>query len=172
MPLTGATSHGRWMAPLREWLIGKPIGGDDLQRGLTTATAERSKQWRPVMTTTFKKSIIAAMGGLFLATNFAGAATAGPMYKPGKLGNFKAAGPIGPKPHYPKPYYPKPHYPKPYHPGYGGVGLGVGLGLGALAVGAAVASGAAYAEEECTIVRRRIMDDEGNVYVRRVQVCE
>lgn len=103
---------------------------------------------------TFKKSIVAAMGGLFLATGFAGAASAKTVYfKPG----YVKAGPVV-----------KTWHPKPYHPGY----VGVGLGLGALAVGAAVASGAAYAAEECYIVRRPVSDVYGNVFIRRVQVCE
>lgn len=96
---------------------------------------------------TFKKSIVAAMGGLFLATGFAGAASAKTVYL---------------KPGYVKSWH------KPYHPGY----VGVGLGLGALAVGAAVASGAAYAAEECYIVRRPVSDIYGNVFIRRVRVCE
>lgn len=113
------------------------------------------------MTTRFQKSIIAAMGGLFLAGGLAGAASAKTIYlKPGYA-----------KPGYVKPFYPKPYYPKPYHPGY----VGVGLGLGALAVGAAAASaasGAVYADEECYIVRRRVVDAYGNVFIRRVPVCE
>lgn len=109
------------------------------------------------MTTSFKKSILAAMGGLVLAAGFSANASAKVIYlKPGYA-----------KPGYIK-YGPKPWYPKPYHPGY----VGVGLGLGALAVGAAAASGAAYADEACYTVRRRVVDDYGNLYIRRVQVCE
>ncbi len=106
--------------------------------------------------TIIKTSIIAAMGGHFLAAGFAGTASAKTIYL---------------KPGYVKPGYVKPWSPKPYHPGY----VGVGLGLGALAVGAAAASGATgtvYADEECYMVRRRVVDGYGNVYVRRVQVCE
>jgi len=99
----------------------------------------------------FTKSILAAMGGVFLATGMSGAASAKTLYlKPG----YVKVGPIA------KPWH------RPYHPGY----VGVGLGLGALAAGAAIASGA-YAEE-CFIVRRPVTDIYGNVYVRRVRVCE
>ena len=50
--------------------------------------------------------------------------------------------------------------------GYGGIVLG-GLALGALAAGAAAA-----ADEDCYLESRRVVDEDGNVYVRRVRVCE
>lgn len=61
-----------------------------------------------------------------------------------------------------------------YHHG-GAVAAGV---IGGLALGAAAASAAAqpvYAPAyagDCYFVRRAISDDFGNVYVRRVRVCE
>ncbi len=65
---------------------------------------------------------------------------------------------------------------KPFHGhghhgfGHGGVVLG-GLALGAVVVGTAVA---ATTEEtyECVVKIRRTYDDFGNVYVRRVRVCD
>lgn len=63
----------------------------------------------------------------------------------------------------------KPMYLKSNHShgvGYGGVVLG-GLALGALAAGAAAA-----ADGECYLESRRVIDDFGNVYFRRVRVCE
>ncbi|MFJ7437787.1 hypothetical protein ACIQW5_09045 [Methylorubrum thiocyanatum] len=65
---------------------------------------------------------------------------------------------------------------KPFHRhghhgfGHGGVVLG-GLALGAVVVGTAVA---ATSEEtyECVVKVRRTYDDFGNVYVRRVRVCD
>ena len=53
-----------------------------------------------------------------------------------------------------------------YGMGYGGVVLG-GLALGALAAGAAAA-----AEGDCYLESRRVVDEYGNVYVRRIRVCE
>jgi hypothetical protein len=50
--------------------------------------------------------------------------------------------------------------------GYGGVVLG-GLALGALAAGAAAA-----ADGDCYLESRRVVDEFGNVYFRRVRVCE
>lgn len=50
--------------------------------------------------------------------------------------------------------------------GYGGIVLG-GLALGALAAGAAAA-----ADGECYLESRQVEDEFGNVYVRRVRVCD
>jgi len=54
--------------------------------------------------------------------------------------------------------------------GHGGAVLG-GLALGTIVVGTVVA---ATSEEtyECVVKVRRTYDDFGNVYVRRVRVCE
>lgn len=63
----------------------------------------------------------------------------------------------------------KPMYLKSNHShgvGYGGIVLG-GLALGAMAAGAAAAS-----QGDCYLESRRVVDDYGNVYVRRVRVCE
>ncbi|MEA1831031.1 hypothetical protein U8607_02960 [Methylobacterium durans] len=49
--------------------------------------------------------------------------------------------------------------------GYGAAALVGGLALGAIAASAAEAG-------SCTIERQRVEDEEGNVYVRRVRVCE
>lgn len=63
----------------------------------------------------------------------------------------------------------KPMYLKSNHShgvGYGRIVLG-GLALGALAAGAAAA-----ADEECYLESRGVVDEFGDVYVRRVRVCE
>lgn len=63
----------------------------------------------------------------------------------------------------------KPMYFKSNHShgvGYGGIVLG-GLALGVLAAGAAAA-----AEGDCYLESRRVADEFGGVYVRRVRVCE
>ena len=62
----------------------------------------------------------------------------------------------------------KPHY------GYGGPGWGYGAAAlaGGLAIGAIAASAASASDDACFIERRRMVDDEGNLYVRRVRVCE
>lgn len=70
---------------------------------------------------------------------------------------------------YHKPY--KHHYyghRRPYYrPGF----AAAGIGLGALAfTGAAMAASSAYAPA-CWNERRRVVDEYGDVYVRRVQVC-
>ncbi|MER2263738.1 hypothetical protein [Methylobacterium oxalidis] len=58
--------------------------------------------------------------------------------------------------------------------GYGGYGPGWGYGAAALAGGLALGAIAASAAETdaCFIERRRMVDEEGNVYVRKVRVCE
>ncbi|AWN40903.1 hypothetical protein [Methylobacterium durans] len=64
---------------------------------------------------------------------------------------------------------------KPGGYGYGyGYGPGWGYGAAALAGGLALGAIAASAAEagSCTIERQRVEDEEGNVYVRRVRVCE
>ena len=65
-------------------------------------------------------------------------------------------------------------YPGSYKPaGYGGwgpAGIGLGVGLAAGMVGAAAAS--AIADDGCTVIRRRIIDEDGNMFVRRIRVCE
>lgn len=65
----------------------------------------------------------------------------------------------------------KPLFLKSHHShgmGYGGVVLG-GLALGALAAGAAAA---AASDGDCYLESRRVSDEFGNVYLRRVRVCE
>ena len=69
----------------------------------------------------------------------------------------------------PYPYYSG--YKKPgwgYGPayGYGAAALAGGLAVGAIAAGVAASDGA------CWIERRRVYDDFGNLYVRRIRVCE
>lgn len=66
-------------------------------------------------------------------------------------------------------YYYKPW--KPYY-GPGPVAAGVigGLALGAVAASAAASSGYGYGG--CYITRREVVDVYGNVYLRRVRVCE
>jgi hypothetical protein len=65
---------------------------------------------------------------------------------------------------------PKPHY------GYGGPGWGYGAAaMGGLAVGmiaASAASASAPSSGECYYVRRKVEDEDGNLYIRRVRVCE
>ncbi|MDR7035603.1 hypothetical protein J2X36_000338 [Methylobacterium sp. BE186] len=77
---------------------------------------------------------------------------------------------FGPKKAPPIKYFPGLGVKKPggYGPGwgYGAAALAGGLALGAIAVGAAGAA------ESCYVERRRMEDEEGNVYVRRVRVCE
>ncbi|MEE7439906.1 hypothetical protein [Methylobacterium oryzae] len=65
-----------------------------------------------------------------------------------------------------KPFHAHGHH----HHGFGGGILG-GVALGAVVVGTAVA---ATSDEtyECIVKVRRTYDDFGNVYVRRVRVCE
>lgn len=53
--------------------------------------------------------------------------------------------------------------------GYGAAALAGGLALGAMAAGAA---NAGSVEGACTIERRRAVDEDGNVFVRQVRVCE
>jgi hypothetical protein len=62
------------------------------------------------------------------------------------------------------------HHRRGYRPGYVGAGLVGGLALGALAASAATAA-PVYATD-CYTVRRRFYDDYGNMYVRRVNVCD
>lgn len=52
------------------------------------------------------------------------------------------------------------------HKHYGGAGLAFGL-MGGLALAAASAS-----QEECYIVRKRFVTEDGDLIVRRVRVCE
>jgi hypothetical protein len=56
------------------------------------------------------------------------------------------------------------------HKHYGGAGLAFGL-MGGLAL-AAAASAPAYAEEDCYVVRKRFVTEDGDLVVRRVRVCE
>lgn len=79
-----------------------------------------------------------------------------PCWKFGTCGGFK-----------PKPTYFKPHYGYGGGWGYGAAAMG-GLALGAIAASAVSANPAG----ECFIERRRVEDEEGNVYIRRVRVCE
>ena len=53
------------------------------------------------------------------------------------------------------------------HKHYGGAGLAFGL-MGGLALAAA----ASASEEDCYIVRRRFVTEDGDLIVRRVRVCE
>ena len=64
--------------------------------------------------------------------------------------------------------FPKPFPGAIYKPGfgYGAAALAGGLALGA------IAASAASAEDECYIVRRRMIDEDGNEYIRRVRVCD
>ncbi|MBB2964355.1 hypothetical protein [Methylobacterium sp. R2-1] len=54
--------------------------------------------------------------------------------------------------------------------GHGGAVLG-GLALGTVVVGTAIAA-ASDETDECIVKVRRTYDDFGNVYVRRVRICE
>ncbi|MDJ1157987.1 hypothetical protein QNA08_07040 [Chelatococcus sp. SYSU_G07232] len=66
---------------------------------------------------------------------------------------------------YYKPYW---HHPKWHHGwGWGAAGFAGGLALGALA-----ASSAPTYYGECYFTRREVVDRFGNVYIRRVRVCE
>ena len=56
------------------------------------------------------------------------------------------------------------------HKHYGGAGLAFGLMCG-LALAAAT-SGSAYATDDCYVVRRRIVTEDGDLIIRRVRVCE
>ena len=83
--------------------------------------------------------------------------------KPYLVGQYVGPTKLMPLSYKPKPFY-KPHY------GYGG---GWGYGAAALAGGLAIGAIAASASDgACFIERRRMVDDEGNIYVRRVRVCE
>ncbi len=57
-------------------------------------------------------------------------------------------------------------------PKFGGFGFGPGLVAGSLALGAIAAGSVAVSAEDCYIVRRVLIDDDGNEYVRRVRVCD
>lgn len=68
-----------------------------------------------------------------------------------------------------------------YHHGHGGWGYGAaalgGMAVGLVAAGAASANAGAYSQDaaelgDCYLVRRRAVDEDGNVYIRRVRVCE
>lgn len=101
---------------------------------------------------------------------------------PGSVGKIKMAPGLGSGPKVPgpvlgggpvkvpgggfKPGFGGSGYGKPGY-GYGAAAMAGGLAVGALAVGAASAG-----EGECWIERRRAVDDEGTVFVRRVRVCE
>jgi hypothetical protein len=62
-------------------------------------------------------------------------------------------------------------YGKGHGHGHGfGYGVPLAVGLGGLAVGAIGAD--AYAGDECYTRRERVMDDYGNVFVRRVRICD
>ncbi|MCE4222368.1 hypothetical protein HCU64_01265 [Methylobacterium sp. C25] len=52
-------------------------------------------------------------------------------------------------------------------PGYGAAAIAGGFALGAIAASAANAD-----SEDCAIERRRAFDEDGNIYYRRVRVCE
>lgn len=53
--------------------------------------------------------------------------------------------------------------------GYGAAALAGGMALGAIAASAASSSAEAG---DCYFERRKALDEDGNVYVRRVRVCE
>ena len=59
--------------------------------------------------------------------------------------------------------------------GYGAAALG-GMAVGLVAASAASANAGAGQESgyagECYLARRRAVDEDGNVYIRRVRVCE
>ncbi|GLK68186.1 hypothetical protein [Hansschlegelia plantiphila] len=57
------------------------------------------------------------------------------------------------------------------HWGYGAAGFGGGLLIGALAANAASEREVVY-ERRCWVERRRIYDDYGNRYIRRIRVCD
>lgn len=57
-----------------------------------------------------------------------------------------------------------------FKPGYGyGYGYGAAALAGGLVLGAIAASAA---DDECFIERRRAVDEDGNIFVRSVRVCE
>ena len=65
-------------------------------------------------------------------------------------------------------------FPKPmpiFKPGpkFGGFGYGAAAIAGGLALGAIAANAVA---DDCYVVRRVMIDEDGNEYVRRVRVCE
>ncbi len=108
------------------------------------------------MNATMKKSTI--LGTLAAAVLGAGmlaaptAASAKPLYWKGKYMHH----------HHHKGWHGK-HY------GWGAAGIGAGLALGAIAASAYAQP--AYAAE-CYTVRRRVVNEFGDVYIRRVRVCD
>ncbi|HWG05786.1 MAG TPA: hypothetical protein VG271_12300 [Beijerinckiaceae bacterium] len=56
-------------------------------------------------------------------------------------------------------------------PKFGGFGYGAAAIAGGLALGA-IAANAAAAADDCYVVRRVMIDEDGNEYVRRVRICE
>jgi hypothetical protein len=110
-----------------------------------------------------KKTALAALAAAVAAA--VNPAAAFPIIKdPVIKGPVKPIPPIGPKPLPPK--GPGGWGGKPWHPG---IGLGLGV-VGGMALGAMAAS-SAYAEE-CYVVRRKVVDEYGDVYIRRIRVCE
>jgi hypothetical protein len=66
------------------------------------------------------------------------------------------------------PFKPMPFPAHMHHHGFGG-GAGAAL-IGGLAIGAIAA--AASEDDGCYVVTKRVFDEDGNVYLRRVTVCE
>ena len=103
-----------------------------------------------------------------LAIGAAALGTSAPAFAGGPIPKFPVKVPIV-KP-FPKP---APWKPGPVgsgggygHKHYGGAGLAFGL-MGGLALAAASAS-----EEDCYVVRKRFVTEDGDLVVRRVRVCE
>jgi hypothetical protein len=119
--------------------------------------------------TSAKKTIIALTGAVFLGSAMVAAPTAAFALPPIK-GPVTIKTPLKPMPLL-KPAKPMPmpgkhskHWGHRHGYGY----LGAGLALGAIA---AASAGPTYAED-CYVVRRAVTDDFGNVYIRKVHVCE
>lgn len=119
---------------------------------------------------TLSQNIIAAAITLsVIGTSFAETAQAKPYIPLLKLPLLKQPFPkipvFLPKPGFPYIPQPKPIYGNGY--GYGAAALAGGLALGGIA-----ATLAARSDQDCTVLRRIVEDQDGNQYVRHVRVCE
>jgi hypothetical protein len=97
-----------------------------------------------------RKFVLAAVAASVIGAGIGAPTSASAFYLPcWKFGTCKPA---------PKPF---PGY------GYGAAAMAGGFALGAIAASAANAGG-----DACSIERRRAVDEDGNVFYRRVRVCD
>ncbi len=122
------------------------------------------------MTSIVKKTILAGLAALTMGAGVAATTTSAEAQVVYGRGYRGYHGGYGYRPAYYGPRYGYYGYRR-YNGGAVAAGVVGGLALGALAAGAVAPAYAAPVYGDCWIERRQVADEWGNLYVRRVRVC-